>query len=125
MTTHDELNAIMEFDHPVEVHADGSVTDGFSNVFSPEVYHVEGQQHPKDVEILSDEWVAFSVGYTGQYGYNGAVMHASEFIGGGLARDILAEPGIYVVTSVEVLPEDDDDDENPEPAGWIVLRRRD
>lgn len=35
-------------------------------------------------------------GYTGQDRYTGAFMHPSEFVGGGLERDILAEAGFYV-----------------------------
>lgn len=123
MTTHQELQQIMEFDHPINVRSDGTVTDA-PGVYAPEVYHVEGEQHPKDVEVLSDEWETFSVGYTGQYSYNGAVMHASEYIGGRLADDILATPGTYVVTSVEVYPEDQEDGSD-EPAGWTILRRKD
>jgi len=60
-------------------------------------------------------------GYTGQYGYHGAVMHASEYIGGGLADDILSTPGTYVVVVVNV--EDDEADEFAEPAGWAILRQ--
>lgn len=41
--------------------------------------------------------------------------------GGRIVRDVLAEPGVYVLVVVEVLPEDDDDE--PEPAGWAVLRQ--
>lgn len=121
--TAEDLQRLMDFDHPVTVRANGTVTDA-AGVYAPEVYHVEGAQHPNDVEILSDEWVTFSVGYTGQQSYNGAVMHASEYIGGRLADDILAEPGIYVVTSVEVYPEDQEDGSDM-PAGWTILRRKD
>jgi hypothetical protein len=58
-------------------------------------------------------------GYTGQYGYNGAVMHASEYLGGRLAADILDDPGVYVVVTVEVMPTDDEPE--PFPAGWAVF----
>lgn len=122
-TPHEALREIAEFDRPFRVVAGNDYALHEPGLYAPEVYHVEGEQHPKDVDVVSDEWSTFSVGYTGQYSYNGAVMHASEFLGGRLADDILAEPGIYVVTVVAVLP--DDEDEDPEPAGWTVLRRKD
>ena len=104
-----------EFEHPFTVHADGSVTDAPSGVYAPEVLHSEED----DIEIFGAGWVALT-GYTGQYGYHGAVMHASEQFAGGIAEDVIAEPGTYVLVVVEVMPEDDDPE--PEPAGWAVLR---
>lgn len=123
--------------------------------YAPEVYHSE----TNDIEIQGDGWQALT-GYTGQYGYDGAVMHPSEYIGGTLADDILATAGTYVVVAVECYPEvtyphkwspsgarcvrcgligagpgdgsceshpgyDAElvaDDEDPEPAGWAILR---
>lgn len=120
--TAEDLQRLMDFDHPVTVRANGTVTDAVEGVYAPEVYHVEGERHPHDVEVQSDEWETFSVGYTGQQSYNGAVMHASEYIDGQLANDILDEPGTYVVVAVEVMP--DDDDPEPMPAGWTILRRK-
>jgi hypothetical protein len=90
-----------------------------ANVHAPSVWHDD----TADIVIESDQWEAFSVGYTGQWSYNGAVMHASEYLGGRLADDILETPGVYVVVAVEVFPEEGD--EEPEPAGWTVLRLRD
>jgi hypothetical protein len=40
-----------------------------------------------------------------------------------MARDVLDTPGTYVVCVVEVLPDDEDDE--LEPAGWVLLRRDD
>lgn len=62
-----------------------------------------------------DGWTLLS-GFTGQYGYRGPVMHASETIGGGLARHILSTPGDYAVATV-------DDIDTGEPSGWVVLYR--
>lgn len=116
----DEYAALraVEFDCPFRVGHSGRVYDRVESVYAPEVYNSD----ETDVEILSDDWEAFSAGYTGQWGYNGPVMHQSEFIGGALADDILSSPGMYVVCTVEVLPSDDDPE--PLPAGWIVLRKR-
>jgi hypothetical protein len=112
MTTEEQLQGIADFDLPFRVNADGSLT-GEPGVYAPEVYNDDDH----DIEIMGDGWTALT-GYTGQYGYHGAVMHPSEYLGGRLAADILTTPGVYVCTVVEVL----DDDDDPEPAGWVVLR---
>lgn len=142
------LQKIAEFDHPFRVTADGTLEDsGLNYVWAPEVYH----DPENDIEIHGDGWEALT-GYTGQHGYDGAVMHASEYLGGRLADDILATPGIYVavvvevheVTDVETCPHimdgescaecgmeagtDDgcsshpDYDDGSQPAGWAILR---
>jgi len=99
------LNYVMEFDHVVAVHADGTVTDDhIPGVHAPELFHVEGAAHPHDVEGMGD-WTLLH-GFTGQYSYNGAVLHSSEYIGGGLERHILSNPGLYVACVVEVWEED-------------------
>ena len=160
--THKELQDIADFDHPFVITADGSVHDAPSNVYAPEVYDAESIS--EDITIEGDGWSALT-GHTGQYGYHGAVMHASEFIGGGLADYLLDNSGTYVVVAVECLsrvtfphewspsgarcvrsgcnvvgagpgdgsceahPNYDadlvDDDEDPEPAGWAILRHDD
>lgn len=86
-----------------------------SDVYAPECFHSEVD----DVEIPGGGWEPLT-GYTGQYSYNGAVMHASEYLGGRLADDILGTPGVYCLVAVEVLSEDGLEEE---PAGWAVLRR--
>lgn len=116
-TAHEELRKIADFDHPFRVNGDGTLASA-PLFHAPSVYHIE--EGSGDVEIDGDGWETFSDGYTGQYSYSGPVMHASEYLGGRLADDILEAPGVYVVTSVEVLPTDEDPE--PFPAGWIVLR---
>lgn len=132
------LSAAMEFDHVITVHDDGTVTDGPRDVWAPELWNDD------DADVTGydrDRWELLT-GYTGQYSYSGAVMHSSEFIGGGLARDILDTPGVYVAVVVECEPSDDDGDRwpgdsadarladyeagawRPEPAGWAVARLR-
>jgi hypothetical protein len=133
--TAEDLQRIAEFDHPFTVHADGSLSDdGVDGVYAPDVFHDDAADITIDgaAGTRANGWEALT-GYTGQWSYNGAVMHASEYLGGGLARDILAEPGVYVVVVVNVHPGDDDPDgefdpddgdgELPEPAGWAILRR--
>jgi hypothetical protein len=103
--TPDQLNDLMGFDHVIRVHPDGTVSEP-AGVYAPEL----------DGETPEPGWRLLA-GYTGQYGYNGPIMHPSEFIGGGLARDILDTPGLYVALVIWA------DDPNDEPDGWAVAYR--
>lgn len=108
--TPDNLNSLVEFDSAFIVTPEG--IESAHGTYVPTVYNDD----ETDIYIESDKWEALT-GYTGQHGYNGAVLHSSEYLGGGLARDILEDVGgIYAVTVVE----DMDDPENP--AGWCVLK---
>lgn len=116
------LNDVMEFDHVVTVHADGTVTDGPANLYAPDLY---GNYHgDTDGEwlscMLNQDWQLITRGYSGQHGYNGPVMHNSEFIGGGLERDILARPGHYVAIVCQWLPEAGGDEDADSIEGWAV-----
>lgn len=97
------LNDLMDFDHVIRVLRDGSVVDAGPDVYAPNCH---------DGELDSREW-SLMTGYTGQYGYSGPCMHASEVIGGGMERDILSRPGLYV--ALVDYPLDDS-----EPEGWVV-----
>lgn len=103
----------VEFDFPFRVGGDGSVM-GVADVYAPVVYHDAGTD--VRVDSVAGEWEPFSAGYTGQWGYAGPVMHASETLGGRLVADMIADGGVFVVTVVEV--------DGGEPAGWIVLRHK-
>ena len=106
-----KLNDLMEFDHVVRVNDDGTVTDDLPNeraYWAPTLC---------DDELDSAEWSLMD-GYSGQYRYSGPIMHASEFIGGQMERDILAQPGLYV-TLVNYFSDD------TEPEGWAVAYRED
>lgn len=104
------LNNLMEFDHVIEVHEDGTVSER-SDIYAPECFG--------DEMILG--WTLLR-GYSGQWKYSGPVMHDSEFIGGGMARDILSTPGVYVAVIVYDLNAKDDEDNI---AGWAVARKND
>lgn len=108
--TADNLNQAMEFDHVIQVHADGAVTDAPDTVHAPELYDDELHHHT----FGPLTWTLMN-GYSGQHGYSGPMMHQSEFIGGGLARDILAAPGYYVA----LVNRTSDD---AEPTEWAVAR---
>jgi hypothetical protein len=107
------LSDLMAFDHVISVHVDGTITEPNRVQDVPEAVYDDELSAPEGWELLT--------GYTGQYSYNGPTMHASEYIGGGLARDILATPGYYVALVSYVLTEEDDDSDDV--AGWCVAHR--
>lgn len=127
------LNDIMEFDHVIKVNKDLTIDESTTDV-NPyfELYcylvDVETWEWSGDEELISSlpaGWTLLS-GFTGQYSYNGPVMHPSEFIGGGLERHIRETPGYYVALVVESdcgYKMDNCDPESGcdcEPAGWAV-----
>lgn len=109
------LNAVMEFDRVVQVHSDGSVTNGPSNAYAPEVYW-----HTANRIEQGDGWELMN-GYSGQQSYRGPVMHPSEFIGGSMADDILSTPGLYVAVVVKDL--DNATEDETSEVGWAVAYR--
>lgn len=111
----DKLNDLMQFDHVIEVHEDGTVTEP-SGIYAPDVYDHD-TDNPAVEGFRDDKWELLN-GFSGQYSYSGPVMHPSEYIGGGLARYILETPGIYVAVVVRDIGNDDD-------AGWAVARKTD
>ena len=128
------LSEIMEFDHVIFCNGNSIVFDNDDmprpgrSLYAPSVSVM-----PDGSEFSGlDEWQLLS-GYTGQYGYRGPVMHASEYVGGSLARDILTTAGYYVAVVVESETCDDyalygecgvssrtDHQCSDEPAGWAV-----
>jgi hypothetical protein len=124
------LEKIMEFDHIIRVHADGTVSDGPADAHAPELYWGgEGFGENLSGDYRGTPWHLLN-GYSGQYGYRGPIMHDAEFIGGGMARAILEAPGLYVALTCDVLDCDDCADAEDssdadcggdhEPAGWAV-----
>lgn len=91
-------------------------------VYAPSVFHDE------ETDVRIDDvagWEALT-GFTGQQGYNGAVNHASEFVGREIARELvrLAEDGpqTYVMCVVYVFVDGEMSD-TADAAGWAILRR--
>lgn len=105
----------VEFDTVFDVQPGGTVVEN-RGLYAPTVWHDEHT----DVYIDGSGWEPLT-GYTGQWSYAGACMHPSETFSGGLLRDVLDTPGTYALVVVQVLSTEDDED--PEPAGWAVLRR--
>jgi len=130
-----DLNDLMEFEHVIRVQ-DGVATDRMPDgeripLYAPECYH-EGFYGPdgKVQEIQDGTGWTLMDGYSGQYSYSGPIMHASEYIGGRMEQDILAQDGYYVAVVCEVMECDDDCDPRDEacngghePAGWAVAYR--
>jgi len=117
-----ELNSIMEFDYVIKVE-NGTITENLENrreLWAPECLYNE---FGDDKHIQPGQGWTLLEGYTGQYSYNGPVMHSSEYIGGRMETDILANDGYYVALVCEVMSDDPDAAENDEPAGWCVAYR--
>lgn len=103
-----------EFEHPFTVHPDGSVTEP-SGVWAPSV-----ENDPDgDISIDTDGWSCIT-GLTGQYGYHGAVMHDSEFVGVGVVRTMLDMAEEAPVTFALVVVYDYDDDTDDNIVGWAI-----
>lgn len=144
--TREHLNDLMQFDHVIEVHPDGTVTEP-RDTWAPEVIDSDGTLSQGGT--AGTGWSLLN-GYSGQDRYAGPVMHQSECIGGVLADDILSQPGQYVAL---IVPGECDEVEcegheslagehmsettycdgscnthecdgcDPEPAGWAIAYR--
>lgn len=125
------LNDIMQFDHVIQVHEDGSITEP-PDIWAPELhadldadgqetgdYTLEGMFH---ADGTRDRWELLN-GYSGQWNYPGPFMHSSEFIGGRMEDDIRSEPGVYVALVVYYLAPNGYPDTEPE--SWAVARKVD
>lgn len=130
------LNEAMEFDHVIRVFVDGTFSDAEKGVYAPEVAveiaeddagSVTDEAEAAMIAMVERQGWQLMTGYTGQCGYNGPLMHASEFVGGGMERDILAESGLYVVVEPTGLYQSEEQEERDggRPVGWVVARRRD
>lgn len=96
---------------PVRVNSDGTITAGIDGApHAPESVYVDtdGADH-----LDAAPWAVMN-GYSGQHGYAGPVMHASESISGRMADDVLSAPGLYSAVAVNSL--------DGEPAGWALYR---
>lgn len=109
--TEENLNNVMEFDHVVRVNDDGTVAYE-KDVYAPTLL---------DDELDSSAWEFFTTGYSIQYKYSGPIMHPSEYIGGILAEDILANPGVYVSVIAYCSPDENEED-GDDVSGWAIVR---
>jgi hypothetical protein len=119
------LNDIMTFDQVIRVRPDGTIEDNVPGVYAPQLYMQTAddeygsilKEHEDDYikQAAGQGWEILS-GWTGQYGYHGICLHASELVGGGLETHIRETPGLYVTLTV------DTDDEDG-PTEWVVAYR--
>lgn len=117
----DNLNDVMEMDHVIQVHEDGTVTEPDTDYFEPEVWTSDADQlNPTVSNMRGARWELLN-GFSGQWMYRGPIMHPSEYIGGGLADHILTTPGIYVAVVVTDADVDTDSGED-NAVGWAVAR---
>ena len=122
--TPDTLNAEMEFDQIIYSHGDGTISDvnPCLSLWKPYVYIEQREDGSWTEEDVPGPW-SLLTGFSGRHAYSGPQMHASENIGGGLARHILETPGFYVATVVIAVELDDgywynEDGDNPDT--WAV-----
>lgn len=112
------LNDLMEFDHVIEVHKDGTITE--PDYRSNPAVNPELNDGVLD-QMLGESWRL--VGNSRQQG-GGQIMHNSEFIGGRLADMILESPGLYVAIvcnwtcDCEVPDMPDAECNTPHDEGW-------
>lgn len=121
------IRVMAEFDHPFIV--DGSMILGALR--DAVGYHAPSVMHDDENDISIDgvrwqdsEWECIR-NMSGQYSYRGACFHSSEFIGSGIAEEMMRvsedQPQVFVVVVAECEPTEDD--QEPEPAGWVILYR--
>lgn len=102
-----QLRDLMEFDHVIHVHQDGSVTDAPGDAWAPEVYNDKVEQE--------GGWRLLT-GWSGQYGYSGPAMHSSETISRSMAEAIMEDPGYYSAVVIY-------DDHGLEAESWAIAYR--
>lgn len=136
--TPETLNSQVEFDCPFMVLPHGNIDTSPERGCAPSVYlYVDKQGNGVGTEEVECDreypWEPVT-GYSGQHGYSGPVMHASEYLGGNMASDVLGDwGGVYVVCAVECLPDWEIDENAPDdvfagqvvqdnPAGWMLLK---
>lgn len=98
------LEELMEFETVIYSYGDGANAE-VTDIRAP---YFDGE------DALEKGWELLH-GFSGQHDYNGPAMHPSEYVGGGLARYILENPGYYVV-----LYELDDE----EGDAWFIAYRK-
>lgn len=136
------LNSAIEFDSPFRIvrtlDSGETIIESAPGVYAPDVTLSVDRDgngvHNEEIDYTpwkeSTRWQAIN-GYSGQHGYSGPTMHASELLAGGMARDVLADDGaVYVVTTVECYPnweatEEEEMEVRDDPAGWMLLKLKD
>ena len=123
-TLAERVDAI-EFDHPFTI-LNGEVCD-VPGVWAPEVSSYELEDGCWSEAELDDSvnWEMVSHGWTGQYGYNGPVMHNSEYIGDRIAErlaEMAEDYKAFAVIAVSCIPLDEDAESDLD--GWVIAGLR-
>lgn len=103
------LDHAVDFDSPFRVYENGVIETCIG-------------QHAPDLfngELETGSGWDFIDGYSGQDRYAGPIMHDSEYLGGQMARDVLANPGIYCL--VPAYYDDEDNAGETFIEGWALL----
>lgn len=111
------LSKVMDFDRVILIDEAGEIHDRTYHIDAPETpeaYWRDGE----DVVLVGDSRWTLLRGASGQHAYQGACMHESEFIGGGLARNILDTHGYWV--SLVVYDETPEDEDADPIVGWAL-----
>ena len=94
------------------------------------VEHATGVHAPSFHDDAPDDaqWSPIS-GFSGQHGYSGPVMHASEYLGGDMEKYVWENPGTYVVVEATFDPDPEDDPDEYEAdesvtGGWVLLKHK-
>lgn len=140
--TAETLNSAIDFDSPFRVVSTSdsgeTIIEGAPGIYAPDVTLFVGRDGngvgEEEIDYRpwneSTRWQAIT-GYSGQQGYSGPTMHASEYLGGNMARDVLADIGsTYVAVTVECLAnwdatEEEEMEVRDNPAGWMLLKLKD
>jgi hypothetical protein len=97
---HDALQRIADFDHIFAVLPGGDVLNVYAGLdlglYLNAPSHAPDAYEPDKYATTLDGWQLPLSGLTGQYGYNGPWLHASEQIPGGVAEAVLSKPGYWV-----------------------------
>lgn len=119
------ISRMLAFDHVIRIEPDLTIQEfPLPLVHAPECL-IETDDDGQILAAHEEAWIESLAtqgwkpvsGYSSQMGYDGPIMHASEFIGEHMGNEIIDNPGLYVVCSVETL------DDSEEAAGWVLLRQ--
>lgn len=103
----------------ISVDSDGSVSTENVDTPNDEFFYSDSEGNLVDYDT---DWEPVE-GLSNQYGYKGPIMDSSETVSAGVLDYIRENPGTYVASPVETIQEDDDDD-YPEQAGWVLMKKK-
>lgn len=109
-----DFNSAISFDTVYTVTAENEI-ERADGLYAPETYGFENENGEFELENLAEGW-SYVSGKSGQYSYSGPIMHPSEFISAGWAKEILSNVG-YTFCVTEITNLDDEDD----LVGWGFL----